>query len=119
MNEGEHLFSTTYTTANINKKVHPEDVQFLSLFDIELTDRFTFESKATCIKEFAARSGGIGNNQDGTRETATISRTRSSRRKQRSTVYSQNELVSYQNELFIRLNDSVGSPHPFLSNQLT
>lgn len=93
-----------YTTANINRKVQPEDVQFLSLFDIELTDKFTFESKNTTI-------GGDREQPElstnGARDTGTVSRTRSSRRKQASTVYSPSRLQSYQKELFDRLNDSV------------
>lgn len=106
-NTNEHMFFTTYTTENINTKVHAEDVQFLSLFDLNLTDRFTFESKPTSIKNFAHVFGHLGNGQIN-RETATISRTRT-RRKQASTVYSLTELEAYRKVLFDRLNDSVSA----------
>lgn len=114
-NTNEHMFFTTYTTENINTKVHAEDVQFLSLFDLSLTDRFTFESKSTSIKNYAQALEHRGNGQI-TRETATISRTRT-RRKQASTVYNLTELEAYRKVLFDRLNDSLvdlGAKHRVL-----
>lgn len=99
-----HLKFGTYSITNINQKVQPEDVQFLSLFDIELTSQFTFESKNTSIGE-EEQSEGISRN--GASNTALISQTRSNRRKQASTVYSPSRLQAYQEELFGRLNDSV------------
>jgi hypothetical protein len=104
INAFDYLLYSTYSAANINKEVQPEDVQFLSLFDIELTAKFTFESKNTSIGGNGEQSGPATN---GVRDTATISRNRSNRRKQASTVYSPSRLQSYQKELFNRLNDSV------------
>jgi hypothetical protein len=96
-----------YTLSNINRKIPAADLQFLSIFDLYLTSRYTFESKDTSILALTSEPL-TGNNANGrTNVVAGPRRSGNAAAKQASTAYSSNELEVYRNIVFEKLNDSV------------
>ena len=96
-----------YTIANIQKKIAAVDLQFLSVFELYLTPRFTLESEALCLSTLTSESQhddlarGGSNNRRGERSPRIIIS------KQASTSYSSNQLDVYRKALLGKLNDSV------------
>lgn len=95
-----------YTIANVQKKIAAGDVQFLSVFELYLTSRFTFESEELSLRAFTSESQlenlpGGRSNRKGQRSP------RTDIPKQASTSYSSNQLDMYRKALFGKLNDSV------------
>jgi hypothetical protein len=98
-----------YTFSNINKKIPAEDLQFLSVFDLHLTSRFTFDLKETSIPALIARTGTGAVANAGPNVPKSPRGSPADAIKKSSTAYSLNELEMYRKALFDRLNDSVGS----------
>jgi hypothetical protein len=100
-----------YTLSNIRGKIPAADLQFLSIFDLYLTSRFTIESKNISIPALSTEQR-LGNAANGLPNVVT-----SPRRsepvvvKQDSTAYSSSELEVYRNLVLGKLNDSVRTEH--------
>ncbi|KAH7407184.1 hypothetical protein BKA64DRAFT_666015 [Cadophora sp. MPI-SDFR-AT-0126] len=107
----------TYTPGNILSKLPPAELQFLSVFDLHLSKKFTFKSRDITLQSlFAAaqpRTSEIGRHSSGDRP-------RSSRVvaiKQATDSYNYDQLDSYRKALLGKLNDSlvdVGAKHRIL-----
>ena len=93
---------------NIKEKLPAEELQFLSIFDIYLTSYFTFETMRTSIKTLPDASlPANGEN----RERSLPNNPRGSQKaifdKQVLNFQRSDQLESYREALFEKLNDSV------------
>jgi len=100
--------NTEYTASTIEKKLLPEDLQFLSVFDLSLTSLFTFDLTCISIASMTAtRPSTLEVNYGRQRDRGMKAVSPRPRFKQASTSYSSNQLEFYRKILFERLNDSV------------
>jgi hypothetical protein len=96
-----------YTLENINSKVAAVDLQFLSVFDLHLTNSFTFKLKELTLESATAKillpisENGAHSAMDEQRSPRIIAV------KQASDSYNPNQLELYRKALFAMLNDSV------------
>lgn len=100
-----------YSIANINKKIAAGDLQFLSVFELYLTARFTFKSEEVSINALTSErepGNSAGNRISRNRNTERSPTTNLS--KQATTSYSSSQLDLYRQALFAKLNDSVRMP---------
>jgi len=104
---------TEYTASTIEKKLPPEDLQFLSVFDLSLTSLFTFDlayvsiASVTVTRPFTSKFEINSGRERGRSMGAVSPRPKF---KQASASYSSSQLEFYRKSLFERLNDSVSSP---------
>ncbi|PVH79529.1 hypothetical protein DL98DRAFT_655454 [Cadophora sp. DSE1049] len=107
----------SYTPENIKSKLPAAELQFLSVFDLQLSKKFTFKSRDITLQGLLAaaqpRVSETGRHSSGERP-------RSSRVvavKQATDSYNYDQLDSYRKALFGKLNDSlvdVGAKHRIL-----
>jgi hypothetical protein len=100
----EIIKSPTYTTADIDKKLPAEDLQFLSVCDFHLNRHFTFNLKVTSIAPAVSpeqQLGSPGISGDDHRRPNTAAP------KQASNIYSLGQLETHRKNLFWKLNDNV------------
>ena len=97
-----------YTALNINEKLPAEELRFLSVFDIFLTSFFTFETMCTSIETLPDaslpangenRERSLSNNPRGSQKAIFDKQTLDFQRSE--------QLESYREALFEKLNDSV------------
>jgi hypothetical protein len=104
-----------YTSLNIKEKLPAEELQFLSVFDIYLTSYFTFETMCTSIETLQDPSlPSNGKN----RERSLSNNPRGSQKaildKQVLNFQRSDQVESYREALFEKLNDSVRANCPAL-----
>jgi hypothetical protein len=94
-----------YTLSSIRGKIPAADLQFLSIFDLYLTRKYTIESKDISIASLHPELPPYNNVSDlqvtvnGPQKPVVV--------KQSSTAYTLNDLESHRNKVLGRLNDSV------------
>jgi hypothetical protein len=100
--------SPEYTALNIKEKIPAEELRFLGVFDIYLTSYFTFETMCTSIETLPDASlPANGENRERSLSNNPRGSQKASFDKQVLNFQRPDQLESYREALFEKLNDSV------------
>ena len=103
---------------NIRAKIPATDIQFLSIFDLYLTNRFTIQSKDISIASLITEQYPENVANDRPNILTSPRRSEPPVAKQSSTAYNSNELELYRNLVLDKLNDSVRTEYLNISSTL-
>ena len=93
--------------ANINQKITAADLQFLSVFELYLTSRFTFQTRELSIETLTSENWSQNHTTNRSSAEMKSKRRASPNLPKQVSTYSSNQLDLYRQALLGKLNDSV------------